>query len=244
PELASWVQAQRSKFRSGILEEERAKLLLALGCKMKINETAKWEDRFEQLNEFIAQNGRFPENADALNNSSIKTLMTWVNSQRKAYSKGNLSDEKIKALEDLGFVWNIIDVHWNEVYDILKEFVEINGRLPKRGDIYKGVNVNAWLNNQIQKTKPNHRLKLSDEQKEKLVALGVNLSDTKFMQKWMSAYTLYIEYKNLYNQEPRQKVRYKGRDLGTWIWNQKNYLRDGTLPPERVKLLADIGVTK
>lgn len=60
---------------------------------------------------------------------------------------------------------------------------------------------------------------LEEERAELLLALGVNFSDTKFTQKWMSAYTLYIEYKNLYNQEPRQKVRYKGRDLGTWIWN-------------------------
>ena len=244
PELASWVQAQRSKFRSGILEEERAQLLLALGCKMKINETAKWEDRFEQLKEFIAQNGRFPENADTFNNSSVKTLLTWVNSQRKSHLNGKLSEEKIKKLEDIGFVWNLNDVQWNKNFEVLKEFVEVNGRLPKKGDVYKGVNINMWLNSQIQKTKPNHRLKLSDEQKEKLLALGVNFSDTKFTQKWMSAYTLYIEYKSLYNQEPKQKVRYKGKDLGTWIWNQKNYLRDGTLPPERVKLLADIGVTK
>ena len=130
PELASWVQAQRSKFRSGILEEERAQLLLALGCKMKINETAKWEDRFEQLKDFIAQNGRFPENADTFNNSSVKTLLTWVNSQRKAHLNGKLSEEKIKKLEDIGFVWNLNDVQWNKNFEVLKEFVEVNGRLP------------------------------------------------------------------------------------------------------------------
>jgi len=244
PELASWVQAQRSKFRSGILEEERAQLLLALGCKMKINETAKWEDRFEQLNEFIAQNGRFPENADTFNNSSVKTLLTWVNSQRKAHLNGKLSEEKTKKLEDIGFVWNLNDVQWNNNFEILKEFVEVNGRLPKRGDVYKNVNVDTWLKSQVKKANPDSRLNLTDEQREKLENLGVELSTSRFTQTWMKSYELYIEYKDIYHEEPKRQSYYKGRNIGAWIKNQKFYLKAGTLSPDRVKLLAEIGITE
>ncbi|MBQ7674695.1 MAG: Helicase associated domain protein [Alphaproteobacteria bacterium] len=242
PELASWVQSQRSKFRSGILEEERAQLLISLGCKMKINDTAKWEDRLGQLKDFVAQNGRFPENADSFNNSELKILLTWINSQRKSYFKGTLSEDKKKMLEDIGFSWDPNLDRWDENYAVLKEYVEVYGELPKQRDKYKGVSIGTWLSCQKKKIDAKIKGHLTEEQKQKLLVLGVNLSVSKYMETWLKSYALYIEYKELYNEEPRQKVRYKGRDLGTWMWNQRSYLKDGTLPPERVKLLADIGI--
>ena len=241
-ELASWVAAQRIKFRTGTLAEDRVKLLTDIGCKMNINSTVKWEYRFQQLKDFVAENGRFPENADALNDKEIRALMTWINTQRRYYTNDKLSDEKINALEDIGFVWNINDVHWNEMYEILVEFVQEYGRLPKRDDRYKDTAIGVWTTAQIRKTKPNSRMKLSDAQKEKLLQLGVNFEDSKYMQTWMKSYTLYIEYKNAFNEEPAQKKRYKGRDIGTWMYNQKTYLKNGTLPEDRVELLAKIGI--
>ena len=242
-ELAAWVQMQRSKFRTGKLEEEKVKLLTDIGCKMKIRESAKWDDRFEELKAFVAENGRFPENADVLNDGSLKPLMTWINSQRKGYLKGKLSEEKIKQLEDIGFKWNVNTERWDDTYNILKEFVQINGRLPKNGDTYKGVSINAWLKSQRQKADPNSRVKLTDEQRAKLLDLGVNLSGTEYTRVWMELYTLYVEYKDVYGEEPKIRVKYKGKDIGSWMYIQKRYLKTGKLPKDRAELLAEIGIT-
>lgn len=213
PELATWVQSQRSKYRSGVLEKEKAKLLTEPGCKMKINDTAKWEDRLQQLKDFIDQKGRFPENSDVLKNSNIKIMLTWINSQRKSYSKGTLDEEKKKSLENIGFSWDPNLDRWDENYALLKEYVELNGQLPKQKEKYKGVSIGSWLSCQKKKIDAKIKGHLTEEQKQKLLALGVNLSVSKFMETWLKSYALYKEYKELYNEEPKQKVGIRAKIL-------------------------------
>ena len=58
----------------------------------------------------------------------------------------------------------------------------------------------------------------------------------------MELYTLYAEYKDIFGEEPKAKAKYKGKDIGSWIYVQKNYLKEGKLPKERVELLAEIGI--
>ncbi len=51
-----------------------------------------------------------------------------------------------------------------------------------------------------------------------------------------------MEYKNLFHEEPKLKHTYKGKDVAKWMSNQKEYLRKGILSPDRVELLAEIGI--
>ena len=54
-------------------------------------------------------------------------LATWVSTQRVAYSDGELSELRIKPLEELGFVWNVLEALWEEQYERLKAFKEEYG---------------------------------------------------------------------------------------------------------------------
>ena len=129
---------------------------------------------------------------------------------------------------------------WDVVYDALVEFKRKYERFPTGNEDYDGLKIGLWCRNQRALYCQGN---LSDEQREKLLKLGVNLSGTEYMRVWMELYTLYVEYKDIFGEEPKAKAKYKGKDIGSWIYVQKKYLREGKLPKERVELLAEVGVT-
>jgi hypothetical protein len=53
-----------------------------------------------------------------------KKIGNWVGVQRQFYKKGNLSNEKIKKLEDIGFIWSPHEQKWEEMFELLKEYKE------------------------------------------------------------------------------------------------------------------------
>ena len=66
-------------------------------------------------------------------------LATWVDTQRTLYRQlqesgkaSELTEERISSLEEIGFVWNVHDYKWNQHYEELEMFKEINGhfRIP------------------------------------------------------------------------------------------------------------------
>ncbi|MDG2242136.1 MAG: helicase associated domain-containing protein [Rhodospirillaceae bacterium] len=63
-----------------------------------------WIDSYERLRTYKAREGHCSV-PDSYKTDSGHALGIWCNTQRKQYKAGNLSDEWIKKLEDLGFVW-------------------------------------------------------------------------------------------------------------------------------------------
>ncbi|KAL7515582.1 hypothetical protein ACHAWX_000819 [Stephanocyclus meneghinianus] len=104
--------------------------------KIATNFTSHWDSMFSCLKDFKAQHGHtlvpatYPENPQ---------LGNWVDNNRQAYrmrfeaeknfndeqdvvagSKKHIvmmTDEKIEALESVGFVWNVLDHAWNTRYE-------------------------------------------------------------------------------------------------------------------------------
>lgn len=114
--LAEWLQSQRSYMRDGKLDAERLAQLESLrwlqprtakerAPKVRAipSSTIKWNERFEQLAEFIRTHGhtRIPKGRPEL-----KTLRSWVVSQRVSLRKGILNPEFKDQLDALGFDWN------------------------------------------------------------------------------------------------------------------------------------------
>ena len=46
----------------------------------------------------------------------------WVGTQRTSYNKGTLAKEKVKMLEEIGFVWKLVEAAWFQKYRELQEF--------------------------------------------------------------------------------------------------------------------------
>jgi hypothetical protein len=102
-QLGKWVGTQRGNYQKRILSKSRIKRLEEIGFVWGQLDL-KWEGMFMALTIYKDKHGdcnvplRWAEN---------KKLGLWVGSQRQFYQKGKLSEDRIKRLEDIGFVWNI-----------------------------------------------------------------------------------------------------------------------------------------
>lgn len=109
----------------------------------------------------------------------------WVNRQRTAKQKGELTDIRNEKLEAIGFSWNTKNVLWDVRFQELVNFMQMKGHC----DVPYGWAENKELSKWVQKQRYLHTLKcrgsksnLTDEREEKLNSLGFvwNASSTSW----------------------------------------------------------------
>jgi hypothetical protein len=98
--------------------------------KFRAYQAENWTEKFEELIEFRNQYGHclvpnaFPDNP---------ALAQWVKRQRYQYKlkkegkRSTMSDERIGALEEIGFVWDSHSAVWDERYNELIQYKKIKG---------------------------------------------------------------------------------------------------------------------
>ena len=82
---------------------------------------------YERLIEFRREENDWPSITEG-------KLGLWCNTQRIAYKRGKLQEERRRQLELIGFEWNQLDSKWMKEYRALKVFFDTCGRWPKRED--------------------------------------------------------------------------------------------------------------
>ena len=101
--LGTWVMVQRLAKRKGRLSPERIQKLESLGIEWEPH-SAAWEEKFGQLVEFKNKHHHcavptgWPEN---------KGLAIWVGVQRRQKKANQLSAERVRKLDAIGFVWAV-----------------------------------------------------------------------------------------------------------------------------------------
>jgi hypothetical protein len=100
--LASWVVWQRRFGRAGTLARERMRRLDGLGFCWDPHESA-WQEKLVALRAYRSRQGHCDvPHLDAEHHS----LGSWVAVQRRSRRLGQLSRDRIRALDGLGFTWN------------------------------------------------------------------------------------------------------------------------------------------
>lgn len=90
-----------------------------------------------------------------------KLFGDWYRAQRRAYKKGLLSEEQIKLLNDIGFVFDAVSYHWNQRFEEYKAYVNETGNyFPPINTIHNGNKVGAWF---LGQRKERNRGKLNHE---------------------------------------------------------------------------------
>lgn len=116
PRLGTWVGKQRKQYKlfqegkPSNLTEERVQALDDLDFVWTLRSLVDWDERLEELKEYREKHGnclvpqQYPENPQ---------LGTWVSNQRKQYrllregKSSPMTDERVKKLDEIGFVWSI-----------------------------------------------------------------------------------------------------------------------------------------
>ena len=162
-ELAHWVRNQRVAYKKGTLSQERIKNLEELGFIWDPHD-ACWGENYKKLLGFKKEWGH----CLVPYGYKDRDLAHWVRNQRIAYKTGTLSQEKIKNLEELGFIWDVKEAWWEEGYQKLVGFQKEWGHcLVPQG--YKDKALGRWVGTQRQAYKKG---RLSQERIKKLEAIG------------------------------------------------------------------------
>jgi len=130
PELGRWVSGQRQHYSKGKLPTERIERLESLGFEWDPSD-ADWEFNFSKLNLFKTQFGHcsVPRRYKA-----YSRLARWVEVQRRQYSTGKLSPERISKLKALGFEFKPNGNKWDLCFFKLTAFKSQYGhcRVPRQ----------------------------------------------------------------------------------------------------------------
>jgi superfamily II DNA or RNA helicase len=229
--LGVWVALQRANGNSGKLREDyRARLEALPGWTWSVLDT-KWEEGFRQLQAYIAQTGT----VRMLPKYRVGSypLGSWVGTQRDAYRRGTLSEERIRRLESLPeWSWDPLAEKWERSFAALKGYADEHGNVRAPQDLeVDGVKLGQWAS--IQRA-AYAKGKLSDERQKRLETLpGWSWNDVS-LDVWEERFA---SLERFVAREGHARVPQKhledGAKLGLWVSIQRRNGLKGTLSEER-----------
>ena len=182
-----------------------------------------WNANYNAVKAFFDEHHHLPvQDASILLPSGIQSR-NWITNQKKFLKAGTVPEDREKLLNEIGI------------------FAEADAPKPSKS---KSVAVKKAAQTS---SKPSRKvLKESGmpaDKEELLSAIGIvgNLME----QNWMRDYECIKAYVEEHHRLPVHKNSFELSDGGQsaqWIANRRTQMRDGTMPEERVKMLADIGI--
>ena len=240
--LGVWLDSMRKSRRTGSrsLTAEQISRLDKLGMSWDDRNNRKWNDMFRELTEYYKDNNNFniPVSYKTKNGACLDT---WVERQRILYRDGKLSDARIEKLKSINFVFDVTSSRWEEKYLLLKKYYDEHGNTDISDDLtVSKASINTWISRQKKYAKEG---RLSEEQIEKLKAIGL-LSDISYHEHiWYERYSLAKQYYEEYgNISVPQNAVYHEFQLGIWIYKQRVQKREGVLSQDRIELLDKLGI--
>ena len=192
--------------------------------------TASWEFWFGLLEQFKEAEGhcRVPQSSKL---DGFK-LGNWVINQRS--NADQLTPERRKRLDDIGFVWDTIAEAWEEGFSKLLQFKEAKGHCRVHYQfILNGFKLGIWVRTQRSNTD-----QLSSELKQRLDDIGFVWDP--IAEQWEEGFSKLLQFKR---REGHCKVtktfKVDGFNLGQWVGVQRT--AKDKMSSERRKRLDDIG---
>lgn len=163
-------------------------------------------------------------------------LGKWVKEQRTSYRKGKLTPDQKKALDDLGFLWEII-TPLKDGLAIYMRYVKETGDIQGSIDIFEDFKLSKWVGKQRLKYRNNE---LSSDRIEALNNLDFIWDLNDFA--WMNRFNSYSNYvKETGNTQVSKNFMYDGFNLSKWLSKQREAYSKNTIKTERRNLLDDLG---
>ena len=150
-------------------------------------------------------------------------LGVWIQTQRAIYGgtgKGELSPERVEALNAIGMVWgNLLDTLWNDAYELAQEYYQANGNLLVPDSfVIGGFDLGKWIAYQRNRKKSG---KLPADRAAKLEEVGMvwDAAEAKWELHYAQAKAFFQEHGNL--DIPSTYRTGDGFLLGMWVAGQR-----------------------
>ena len=242
-QLGTWQSKQRDNYRKGNSSPDRIERLEKIGFTWE-----KLEEQFEKgLQEtLLYKNSTGNPNASQhyMTVEGFK-LGSWQSHQRVNYRKGNLSPARVKRLEEIGFVWNVMNIEqnrlgWDQWYELTIRYMNEFGdaSAPRSYKTSEGFRLGSWQSHQRKNYK---KRKLSPDRIERLEKIGFTWEKLEEQFEKGLQETLLYKEKTGNPNVPQSYKTVEGYRLGSWQSDQRKSYKKGNLSPDRIKRLEDIG---
>lgn len=130
--LARWTRAQRREHRRGRLSRERIEKLTRVGLQWHgVSPADRWQQRVAELKAFLKEHGHCNV---PVNYASNRQLGLWVFHQRQFFKKGDISQERVAELDEMGFVWSVRAAAWDRNYAEMARYAAEHGKCSVSSD--------------------------------------------------------------------------------------------------------------
>lgn len=231
--LSGWVRYQRTCYRAETLADWRHSKLVSVDFDFAPLDTI-FEDRFADLLKYKEKHGHV---LVGKHDTEYNGLCGWVAYLRREPPR---EDHK-KRLDDIGFVWSVLNENWQNKFRKVAEFKQIHGHFRIADCIKDSRELVSWVYNQ-------RRSKLDGDSKL-LTNDKINLLDSigfiwEFQNSWEEHFDDLIEF---YNKHGHFRVPYRingSRELSAWVYALRKTKKDGDtrlLTKDKINLLDSLG---
>ena len=250
--LGAWLNTQRrvyAKKINGILTDEQIVKLNAIGMRWGSVRDLVWEKYYAEAEKYYKEHGNLLVNV-SMSKANGLCLGRWIAQLRVCKKNGirnaYLTSERIRALEDIGMVWDVPDYLWEQNYFCAMRYYQEHGNLdvPSYYVSENGIRLGSWIFKLrgIRRGKSYAGAKLTEEQIARLDEIGMNW-ETRHDTAWEKSYAAACEYKRKHGNLdiPAAYMTEDGCRLGRWIRRQRSAYKT-TLSRERERKLNAIGM--
>ena len=154
--LGQWILTQRrvrAGEKYGVLSEERIQELNRIGMVWGNYRDLVWERYYREAKNYYEEHGDLNTSVNTVTDSGLR-LGSWI-CQLRTYKKsgiqrGYLTEERVKALDEIGMIWDVPDYLWEENFAECLQYYREHGNLdiPNAYCSPKGLKIGGWLRRQ------------------------------------------------------------------------------------------------
>lgn len=169
-----------------------------------------------------------------------KRVSQWIDTQKRLYKSGKLSEYKAKRLINANIITATND-RWEDGYGYALSYYKSFGNL-RVSSMYtteEGFRLGSWISNQRTAYKKGD---LSSERKQLLEKIGMVWDIRE--EFWEETYDALRDYyqKNGHTNIPKKHITSFGTDLYEWLRTQYKKYKNGHLPVDKIERLKKLGV--
>jgi len=234
-QIGAWAVTQRCLKKNGKLDPDRVRRMNSIGFVWDVL-SEQWEKAFSASIKFQKREGHW-NIPDSHIEDQIR-IGLWAGVQRMAKSKGLLTPERLRRLNELNFTWNLRVDKWEAAFTTLKKFSKEVGhcRAPQ-GLQVDGINLGNWINSQrVRRNKGT----LSPDRIQRLDS--IDFSWDPHSEKWEEGFEVLEKFRKREGHcRVSSKFEFNGFKLGVWVRTQRQ--KRAELTPAQIKRLSSLGFT-
>ncbi len=238
--LGKWIATRRCEYMAGTLSKEKQEKLEDIGMVWQVNQSYSWSHMYKLAADYFEKYGNLTIPTSYVTENG-ENLGAWIAENRDNYEIKNLSEDQVEKLETIGMAWSLTENEWNEKYEMVKEYYLKYGNLSTRRNSNPPLSPNLlnWLSWQRKYYQMNM---LSESKTKKLESIGMNWNVSG--KHWYDMYKLAREYRLKYGNLliSKEYITEDNKNLGMWIFIQRNSYVRGMLPDDKKKMLDALGI--